>query len=122
MTVRKCTPKVKTRAAANSHQTLMQLVCSVLHIMHVLQKQLKENANKTTGRVTTIGQLITPKKKNKQQHSSKCHHLFFKFQQSSLNTMISSGKSVLNDSITETILSSLCTSVLSLLALLLQGC
>jgi hypothetical protein len=33
--------------------------------VYLLQKQLKENANKTTGTVTTIRQMTTPKKINK---------------------------------------------------------
>jgi hypothetical protein len=87
--------------------------------MHLLQKQLKKNANKTTRTVATVAQLTTPKKINKNTQVSS--FIFFKIQQSSFNT-ISSGISVLNDSITENIFSSLCTSVLSLLALLLQLC
>jgi len=64
---------------------LIQSVCSVLHIVYLLQKQLKKNANKTTGTVATIGQLTTPKKINKNTQVNVITYVF-KFQQSSLNT------------------------------------
>jgi len=68
-----------------SCHTLIQSVCSVLHIVYLLQKQLKKNANKTTGTVATIGQLTTPKKINKNTQVNVITYVF-KFQQSSLNT------------------------------------
>jgi hypothetical protein len=90
-------------------------------IRYLPQKQVKENANKTTETVTTIGQMTTPKKINKNTQVNVITY-FLNFNNPHLTQRISSGKSVSNDSITENIFSSLCTSVLSWLALLLPLC